>query len=334
MISIDTPKLFVNSYEATIITNQNKVNLIITIKDSKLSFYCYFFKDYFKTSFKNDFSLDELKERCLFYNQFTNINEVYKELYYNERKGEEYIEGNEELDNKIKINIPLIATKFPKLDFELNKIPKTENEILNEYNKVTSIYKNKIQIQNFSSHILAIFQEEKELLKSWISATKKLTANLLYSFYVKYNDKNEIDKEDINKIGNIEAFHTNCDDKNNILVICKSKKEIFGGYTPLPFNNKNEYGYDNKSFLFSINKKEKYPKNSYDNTESIWCYFNYGPCFHWDLYFRKYRMDAVKFENKNYFTPNNWVDKKECYVSDDGILLDSLEIYQIKIEDI
>ena len=40
-------------------------------------------------------------------------------------------------------------------------------------------------------------------------------------------------------------------------------------------------------------------------------------------------MNTVKFENKKYLTPSNWVDKNECYFDDFGILLDSLEIFQI-----
>ena len=38
-------------------------------------------------------------------------------------------------------------------------------------------------------------------------------------------------------------------------------------------------------------------------------------------------MNAVKFENKNFLTPSNWVDGSECYSNDSGILLDSLEIF-------
>ena len=333
----DLLNIGLGSYISQIITKQNKVKLIIKIKESKLSFLCYFFKDYFKISFENSFSLDDLKKKSLFYNQFTSINEVYKELNHNEKKGEEYIEGNESVDNKINLIIPFQSAKYPKLDFELNKIVKTEKEMLEESAKVNLIYKNKMQIQNLNSQILEIFQEEKELLKSWISPSKKIKAELLYSFYLNYVKKNdkefEIDKNDVSKIGTIEAFHKNCDNKKRILVLCKSKNEIFGGYTPLCFTQKNDYGYDNKSFLFSLNKKEKYPKNSYQNTESIWCYNNYGPCFHWDLYFKKYKMEVVKFDRQTYLTPDNWVNTKNCYVGSEGILLDSLEIFQIEMVD-
>ena len=330
-----------NTYFSIIITKKNKVKLTIKIIESKeplqskLLFNCYFFKDYLKVSFQNTFSFDELKKGSLFYNQFTNINEVFKELYFNEKAGQEYIDGNENSDDKINVVIPITANKFPNLKYELNKVAKTDKELLEEYKNVVNIYKYKINISNFDSKILAIYPEDKELLKSWISPTKKIKAQLLYSFYVnctKKNDKEfEIKKEDINKIGDIKTFHKNCDGKFSILVLCKSKDEIFGGYTPLSFGSQNDYGYDNKSFVFSINKKEKYRKNSYDKTESIWAYRDYGPCFHWDFYFIKYKMDTVEFEKKTYFTPDNWVNRQKCYFCYKGILLDSLEIYQIEI---
>jgi len=326
-----------SSINSEIITKQNKIRLIITIKESKLSFYCYFFKDYFKISFENSFSLDELREGILYYNQFTNINEVYKELSYNITKKKPYLEGNENLDNKINLVIPITAINFPNLKFDLNKKTKNEKEVLEEYKNVVNIYKYKLNIYNLDSKILAIFHEEKELLKSWIEPTKKLEAKLLYSFYVNYKENFikktvEIDEVNMNKIGNVEAFHQSCDNKPNILILCKSKNEIFGGFTPLYFTNKNVYGSDNKSFLFSINRKEKYPKNSYENNESIWSYEYYGPCFHWDFYFKKYKMHVVEFENKTYFTPYNWVNIENCYKGSDGVLLDSLEIFQITIK--
>lgn len=326
-----------SSYESLIIvTKHNKIKLIIKVKESNLSFYCYFFRDFIKTSFENKFSLDELKKKCLFFNQFTDINEVFKELYFNEKKGQEYIIGNENLDDKIIVAIPIVVVKFPTLQFELNRVTKTEKELMGEYKKAINIYKFKINISNFNSQILEIYPEKREELKAWISPSKKIKAELLYSYYVNCKKKSEgeyeIDSKDRNKIGNIEAFHMVCDNKSNILIICRSNDEIIGGYTPLFFTNTNDYGYDNKSFLFSLNKMEKYPKSSYDNTESIWCYKDYGPCFGWDLYFRKYKMDVLKFEKDKYLTPNNWIDTKKCYNCSEGVLLDSLEIFQIIFE--
>ena len=116
-------------------------------------------------------------------------------------------------------------------------------------------------------------------------------------------------------------------------MICKSKNEIFGGYTPLSFSKENDYGNDNHSFLFSLTRLEKYPKDSFNRTNSIWKYENYGPSFHYDLYFRKNKMNIIKLDKTNYLTPNNWVNRKNCFFNDDGILLEALEIFQIYYND-
>jgi hypothetical protein len=51
-------------YKRTIITKQdNEMTILMKIKNSKLNFTCYYFKDYFKISFQNSFSLEELKKK-------------------------------------------------------------------------------------------------------------------------------------------------------------------------------------------------------------------------------------------------------------------------------
>ena len=99
----------------------------------------------------------------------------------------------------------------------------------------------------------------------------------------------------------------------------------------LPLERDKSYGKDNKSFLFSLNNKEKYPKNNYKENVSIWQHRQYGPSFHWDLYFRKGKINTIKFEKKNYLTPEYWVKENQCFNDDSGILLDSLEVFNIKI---
>ena len=260
------------------------------------------------------------------------MKEVLDEIYFNPKKGQEYLDGNENLDNKIKLIIPLTSNKYPFLEFELDKVKVKIEEILGEYKKALNIYKNQIKIKNFDSKILEFREQDKEIIKAWISPFESFKAKLLYSFYVSYikgYGQYQINDLDINKVGTVQLFHRKCDNKNHILIICRSKEQIFGGYTPLCFKNDDTYGKDNLSFLFSVNSKRKYPKNNFDNNESIWCYSEYGPSFHWDLYFRKNKINTVKFEKKNYLTPSNWVDISECYYDNSGILLDSLEIFEL-----
>ena len=309
----------------------NEMEVSIGYEDSKLSIKAFFYKNYFKKTFSNAFTLDELKESSSYYKQFNNEKEILKEIINNKLKGEEKIEGNEETSNVINLEIPLPSTNFSKISFELKQVKKSPQEILYEYKYIINQYENKFRIANFNSKILAGKELEKETIKLWISPKNKLEAKLLFSFHdIQYEGDNKSKytyslKEDIN----VRNFHKACDNKYSILVICKSKNEIFGGYTPLCFNSLDEYGKDNESFLFSLNKLEKYPKDNYDKTDSLWCYKNYGPCFHWDLYFREKKIHAVKFEKKNYLTPEKWINKNNCYVNDEGILLDSLEVFQI-----
>ena len=355
MIESDNENNFNNSkekpkkaslYQINLITKQlNEMTIEIKSEKSKLNIFCYYSKDYFKISFQKSFSLEDLKKLSNYFLQFTEINNIFNEINLNSKKGQECLEGNENIDESIKLIIPLPSQSYPQLEFQLNKVKKQKDEIFKEYKSILDIYKHKIKIDNFNSIILVSKEKEKEIIKTWISPTKYLKAELLFSFHVTCSQKkesfyagghyliNNFVNYDIEKIGSVKSFHSKCDNKKSILIICKSQNEIFGGYTPLCFKNDDTYGKDNESFLFSLNRNQKYTKNSFDNNESIWCYEDYGPSFHWDLYFRKNKINTVKFEKKNYLTCKNWVDESKCYKDEFGIILDSLEIFQIKISD-
>ena len=98
----------------------------------------------------------------------------------------------------------------------------------------------------------------------------------------------------------------------------------------MKFSSINDYGYDKDSFLFSINRLEKYPKNG--GGTSIWCYKDYGPCFHYDLEFVQYKMNIIKLSRNEYNIPDPFFQKKDDYLKDEDnseIFLDSLEIFEI-----
>ena len=229
-ILVDSKNLSIDNlqneiYEFKLITKQdNEVFILIKNEKSELSFICYYYKDYFKITFKNAFSLDKLKEQLNYYNQFSEIKEVFNEIYCNPKKGQEYLNGNENKKEKIKLIIPLPSKRYPLLEFQLNKIKKEQNDILKEYEKVVNLYKNQVKLKNFNSKILALREKDKEIIKSWISPIENLKAILLYSFNVSYKkiqynyalkdyiyDKVYyiINKEDINKVGQSNYFMIN-----------------------------------------------------------------------------------------------------------------------------
>jgi hypothetical protein len=321
-------------YEQTIISDKyHKINLSIEIKNSKLSFSCYYIEDYFKIKCFNEFSLEELKKNSNYFKQFNNEKEILEEIKHNNLKGQEKI-FEDENSEKIRLVIPLPINIYKNVEFTLSKLKKTDQEILEEYKSIISNYKDKLLIKDLNSKII-IDTEQKEILKSFISYCDKLKAKLLYSFYNTYTNEeiaNNLKKKKIPY--SVRDFHAKCDNISSILVVCKSDEQIFGGYTPLSFKSDDSYKSDKNSFIFSLNRKEKYLKclaNFLDY--SIWCYKDYGPCFSYDLEFIKGKINIVTFSKYNYDIPSPFFgDKDKCLKNKDNsseFFLDSLEIFQI-----
>ena len=332
---IQQPENF-DCYTRKIKTDQNnEMTLIIKKINSQLSIKCSYEKNYFTKIFSNSFTLENLYQLCKYFRMFESIDEVLKEILGNKYKGKESIEGNEEKSKIIKLIIPLPSTNYQSVTFPLDEEIKSPFDINKEKDFIIKRYEYEKNIANFESKILIGKDLEKQTIKSWIAPNKRLSCELLYSYHsICYiDDKN---KEIFFNPGNDETvgnFHKDCDNKKRILMICKSNNEIFGGYTPLSFNSSGKYGCDIDSFLFSVNKFKKYSKNPLKNNESIKCHKNYGPCFYDDLFFQENKMNKVIFDRSNYLTCDNWIDKTNCIISGKAVVLDSLEIFQIKEEE-
>ena len=336
-------------YTKEINSNKNHLFTIeISSKDNNLSLSSHFTENYITTNYISKYSLEDLQKKSDYYKQFNDIKMIIKEI--EEYKGDKNVIVEENKD-KLNIVFPIGSAIFKKLDFILTLKPKSDKEKIEEYEQVFEKYKEEIKklnetikdlkdkiellknrflIPGFNTRIINQYSEQNEILKMWISPFKEVSAKLIYFFYCNY--KGPINDYE-NGYTDTENFHKLCDNKPNILVICRSKKEIFGGFTPLSFLNDNSYGYDNDSFVFSLNNLQKYPKNNKKNDKSIWRYANYGPCFCYDLYFEENSINKVKFENYHYTIPNNFIDKKNVIVDNENwILLDSIEIFQINFK--
>jgi hypothetical protein len=80
-------------------------------------------------------------------------------------------------------------------------------------------------------------------------------------------------------------FHGKCDGSSNtVTLILTTKGFIFGGFTPIAWNSKNEWGQDKsqQSFLFSIKNARNSEPKSFPLVNSkctILCHPSYGPTF-------------------------------------------------------
>ena len=154
-------------YQIKIITKQyNEMTILIKKENSKLNFICYYYKDYFKISFQNSFSLEDLKKISNYFLQITEINSIFNEINFNSKKGQKYLDGNENIEEIIKLIIPLSSISYPQLVFQLNKVKKENDKIFKEYKAILDIYRNKIKIDNFNSIILVTKEKEKEIIKT------------------------------------------------------------------------------------------------------------------------------------------------------------------------
>ena len=234
-------------------------------------------------SFSNKFTIHEIQQNKYFV-QFDTLNEIYDEVIERTKKDKITITENE---NTLIINIPLPSTKITEQKFELKQISKNDNEKINDLtqlvikqNKEIADLKNELkdikeklnilwkereeekQISNLNSKIINENEKYKKLLKTWINPLKKIKAELLY----RLSENGE----------SYSTFHELCDNKGPTLTLFHvNDGNIVGIYTPLSWDSNSSWKNDNDTFIFNLNKEQKYKKIKSD--ASAYCYNTYGP---------------------------------------------------------
>jgi len=162
------------------------------------------------------------------------------------------IENNIKDINKIKENIK----KNNSLKFELKFIPNEDeiNQFLENIKKFgyinSKIFDSKIEF-------------DEELIKTWLN-NREFNSELLYR---KTRDSSTP-----------KDFHNKCDNKGITIIFIETTKGYkFGGYTELQWDNKSGEKKDKSTFIFSINKNQKFTARN--NNGSIYCASNEGPRF-------------------------------------------------------
>jgi len=132
------------------------------------------------------------------------------------------------------------------------------------------INKNKKSFNLFTNSSI-VKSEDVDLIFSWFDK-KPIKFNLLLD--------SKIDG-DLNL-----TFREKCFNKSPTMVFVKTTDNLrFGGFTSVTWPEKN-YNTDEKSFLFSLDKKKKYKIKESEKEDAIYYYLNSSFCFGggWDLY--------------------------------------------------
>ena len=261
---------------------------------------------------------DDLKEICIELSEriktkgisiFENINDLiisinlpitkYKEIQFNLNEDKKDINQNViNLNNLIlelkKENIELKKEVKEIKDNHKKEINEIKNEINNlkeeiktlmNYKREKEEKKEKVIISNLNSVIINNNIEYNKQLKTWINSNKKVKAELLYRL--------SRDGE------NISTFHQLCDNQGPTLTLFYTKDGNKGGiYTPLSWDTTSIHKNDIESFIFNLNKQQKY-KRINNGEYSICCSRKYGPWVPCFVFHERNKMKKIIHNGKN-----------------------------------
>ena len=352
-IKLNNTKINTNSYNLNLNSNNgNNFNISISYNNYLLIFTANDSKKEPKIYYKCFSSIEEIKKTKYFL-QFDNIKEIFDELQFIIKQEQNLVSINEK-DNQLELifnlknskneqisfrlenendlsltNYIILKENFSELTKEVNQLKdkiwilekdnfelKKDNfELKKEIENIKNILIKKNQINDLSvienlNTSLICNEEDNKLIKDYINSNQKVKAELLYRLT---RDGNSIQK-----------FHELCDNQGATLVLYRTQNGMkLGGFSPLSWDIKTG-GYKNDwdTFVFSLTRKEKYPKKSINY--SIYCNSSYGPYFkHFGI---EGNMELFKINLNSTFQGLEKISN-----TDNSYNLNELEVFKITI---
>ena len=158
----------------------------------------------------------------------------------------------------------MIKELVKRIEINENKM----NTIEKENKKVLEEKVKDLKLKDIDSNILSNY-ENIELINERLKNSEILKDKII-NYKLLYRASRDGDEA--------KKFHEKCDNKRQILAVFKTTKGlIFGGYTKLGYNGKDNNVVDNKAFFFSCDLKKIY--NVKKDKTAILDSINYGPVF-------------------------------------------------------
>ena len=214
---------------------------------------------------------------------------------------------NQPIENKIKIplnEVDLNINIMNVVKLLLKEKNSEINKLKEEMQFMKDKYKNRLIKRDIKGYIYDFAFVEKEI-------EKQLKKEVI-RYELLYKATRDGDKS--------ENFHSKCDDKENTLIIFKSKNgKTFGGFTTQLWNDTGNYKNDKFAFAFSLDKKKIY--NILDNKSgyyAIWSTSSYGHCFGHSTDFGVYsgclgRNDNWCYNQRTYNFNNENMNGDTCF---------------------
>ena len=357
-VFIDNKPNFKVSETFNMKVNENNIKLMISYNDEIILFEAEEENIFPKIKYNLIQSFEELLKLDKYFRQFDNLKEVFesikiminnnnlsiikeesiikliiknfstnKEFYLNLKSKEKSTSSDNSnifpfissLNKKIfdlENNIKEMNINF---DNKLKKIEQKHKEEINIYKirieKIEKYFQRNIKLFNNSNIIQS---NENELIYKWLDNRIPISVKLLLNAKIDDNF--------------YKSFFDNCGNKTNTMIFIKtSDGERFGGYTSVKWPTKG-CSKDDNSFLFSLDKKEKYkiinPKYAIGVRENEWISFGMDQNTAYDLFiYGKLKSEGGGSYKKYYdFSGDNFT----LYEGKGIFKISNCEIYQIE----
>ena len=211
--------------------------------------------------------------------------QIKKEINYIKDKELQLINSNEQIinnvnflkneNNQLKNDINLLKKEVGKLKNDNNQMKDSSIQLKNENmqlkKEVTELneklnilwsWRENMRIKNLDSKIIKENEVYNKRLKKWIDPIKKIKAELLYRLSENGDKFSTFHELCDNKGPTLTLFHVN--DGNNV-----------GIYTPISWDSTSDWKKDMETFIFNLNKNQKYNKLKSDYF--FYCRSSFGP---------------------------------------------------------
>ena len=289
------------------------------------------------------------------------IDKQFKNAFFSE----EVIKNSEKLPNKIKLALEKCKS-LDKEDYNENKISILINECFNIENNIKDInnINENIKKCNNANNLEILFSPEEDGVNKFLedikvfgninNLDKNIINDLINSLCIIQKDKKNIIQNSIikwieekinKKINKFELifrmsengtksqdFHKYCDNKGPTLILVKTtKNKIFGGFTPLNWNDTGNQLYDksNQTFIFSLNLMKIYNMIN-KGGRAIYC-DNSGPYFgNCDFCLKENMKIGVTYANeKCNFLSNENLELTGGKGNNEKFETEELEVYKV-----
>ena len=190
-----------------------------------------------------------------------NINNIDKnKIKFKVEKRKEKEEFNQEYEGKDQYCL------INNLEFGNNyefRICSIYNDIIGDWSEIK-----KITIIDLDSNILKETKRKKEFVQKMLEWCGYKNMKLIY----------RVSRDGMTS----NAFHNKCDNQGPTIVLYKSEKSIFGGFTSISWTSDGNYHYSPDCFLFTLINIHKTEPTKFPISGSCYSIFddsNYGPTF-------------------------------------------------------